>query len=223
MCIASCRTGPGSCGWRPRTACSAMMARFAGFYTAQGLPSNRVLSLHQSTDGTLWSGTREGLVRFERDHVAAVALPERVGFLGDSSLASDVSGRLYAGTNRRLWAVESLRDEAIFGRIPGGQNQGLRCSKGSERRVWFGCSMTRLPIPERKSVLGRKARGSERHLERHPPGPRGKSVDPQFHAAHDPKQVGRQFSEVCNIPEASTPAAYICRSTERFWCPPVMG
>jgi len=131
-----------------------MMARFAGFYTAQGLPSNRVLSLHQSTDGTLWSGTREGLVRFERDHVAAAALPERVGFLGDSSLASDVRGRR---TNRRLWAVESLRGEAISGRIPGGRSQGLRCSYGSERRVWFGCGMTRLRIPERKSVrIGRK-------------------------------------------------------------------
>src|SRR5262244_3289546 len=108
MCTAFCRTGPGTYGSRPRPACSAMMARFAGFYSAQGLPSNRVLSLHQSTDGTLWSGTRAGLVRFERDHVAAAALPERVGFLGDSSLASDVRGRLSAGTNRRLWAVESL-------------------------------------------------------------------------------------------------------------------
>ncbi|HXJ43280.1 MAG TPA: two-component regulator propeller domain-containing protein, partial [Bryobacteraceae bacterium] len=115
-------------------------ARFTGFNTGHGLPSNRVLSLHQSVDGTIWVGTRDGLARFDRDHFTSVKLPVRAGFLGESSLASDTRGRLYAGTNRGLWAVEPHSAVKIYPAGPAeGEAEVYGVHVDRKGAVWFGC------------------------------------------------------------------------------------
>jgi signal transduction histidine kinase/ligand-binding sensor domain-containing protein len=116
-------------------------ALFTGFYTPQGLPSNRTVPIHEDADGTIWVGTREGLARFEQDHFRPVPLSEHVAFLSDSSLVSDAKGDLYFGTNRGLWRMPRGSESAVklYPRSPSAHPEVYGVHVDPRGVVWFGC------------------------------------------------------------------------------------
>ena len=83
------------------------------FTTADGLPSNDVLSVHEGQDGTLWIGTRGGLGRIRDGAVAAITpahgLPEDavLGVLTDSQQ------RLWATSERGIFRVDIAELDAV--------------------------------------------------------------------------------------------------------------
>ena len=83
------------------------------FTTADGLPSNEVLSVHEDAEGTLWVGTRGGLVRIRDGALAAITpangLPEDavVGVL------TDRQHRLWASSERGIFRVDIADLDAV--------------------------------------------------------------------------------------------------------------
>ena len=83
------------------------------FTTADGLPSNDTLSLHEASDGTLWVGTRGGLVRLRGD--AVVGFTPRHGLPEDAviGVTTDRHGRLWASSERGIFRVDLADLEAV--------------------------------------------------------------------------------------------------------------
>jgi len=80
---------------------------FTAFGVAEGLPSEHILSLLQTADGTLWVGTLRGLAQ----QVGVAFRPVPAGTRAAvSSMASDAGGGLYLGTSDGL--VSGHRDAA---------------------------------------------------------------------------------------------------------------
>jgi diguanylate cyclase (GGDEF)-like protein len=67
----------------------------------QGLPQNSVMDLAQGTDGYLWIGTFDGLVRFDGARFAVFNRSNTDAFTenGVLSVATDSAGRVWVGTN----------------------------------------------------------------------------------------------------------------------------
>ncbi|MCW5556997.1 MAG: hypothetical protein KIT22_04045 [Verrucomicrobiae bacterium] len=76
----------------------------------QGLPSDRIQALHQSREGYLWVGTRNGLGRFDGDRwvVFNAANTPILQKLGDyiRSLANDAEGILWVATGHGLIRIK---------------------------------------------------------------------------------------------------------------------
>ncbi|MBL9135408.1 MAG: ATP-binding protein [Verrucomicrobiales bacterium] len=91
--LLSLPTSAGEHGWRQRA-----------WKTEQGLPHNAVECLHQSRDGYLWIGTREGLARFDGVEFA-VHDGRTPGFTDDAciDLAEDGEGALWIATKRGVY------------------------------------------------------------------------------------------------------------------------
>ncbi len=84
--------------------------------TADGLPSPRIVSIHEDEGGALWLGTLEGLVhyrdgRFVSFAQAAPALRENV-----LQIVEDTRGSLWLATNRGLFAVARKDLEMLVAR-----------------------------------------------------------------------------------------------------------
>jgi signal transduction histidine kinase/ligand-binding sensor domain-containing protein/CheY-like chemotaxis protein len=83
------------------------------FGTAEGLPSPRVVSIHEDVHGALWFGTLEGLVhyrdgRFVSLAQAAPALRENI-----LQIVEDAFGVLWLATNRGLFAAPRTQLERL--------------------------------------------------------------------------------------------------------------
>jgi signal transduction histidine kinase/ligand-binding sensor domain-containing protein/CheY-like chemotaxis protein len=83
------------------------------FTTADGLPSNEVLSVHEDQGGTLWIGTRGGLARI-RDGVLAAITP-RHGLPEDAVIGvlTDRQQRLWASSERGIFRVDIADLDAV--------------------------------------------------------------------------------------------------------------
>ncbi|HKU17614.1 MAG TPA: two-component regulator propeller domain-containing protein [Steroidobacteraceae bacterium] len=92
---------------------------------ADGLPSSRIVSIHEDESGALWFGTLEGLVyrrddRFVSLAQAAPALRENI-----LQVVEDARGSLWLATNRGLFAVARRELEALVAR-PGSLTPHIR-------------------------------------------------------------------------------------------------
>ncbi|HEY5759746.1 MAG TPA: two-component regulator propeller domain-containing protein, partial [Steroidobacter sp.] len=79
---------------------------------AEGLPSPRVLSMHEDAGGALWLGTLEGLAYYRDGRfvsLAPAAAPLRECIL---QVLEDANGSLWLSTNRGLFAVDRAALEA---------------------------------------------------------------------------------------------------------------
>jgi signal transduction histidine kinase/ligand-binding sensor domain-containing protein len=83
--------------------------------TEQGLPQNFITSLAQTSDGFLWVGTMNGLVRFDGLHFRGFSQdgpPELQGFIG--GLVKDGGDGLWIVTSSNLFHYEHHRFEPIL-------------------------------------------------------------------------------------------------------------
>jgi signal transduction histidine kinase/ligand-binding sensor domain-containing protein len=85
-------TGEGLVRWRNRQ--SVLLT------THDGLPSNSIRGLAQTTDGTVWAWTEAGLARWTGQHFQNMALENGSPGGGITSIAADTSGGLWVGTTR---------------------------------------------------------------------------------------------------------------------------
>ncbi|HTV02649.1 MAG TPA: two-component regulator propeller domain-containing protein, partial [Luteitalea sp.] len=125
------------------------------FTTADGLPSNDLLSLHEDRRGTIWVGTRGGLGWVRHEQVRGLTplqgLPEDVVV----AALTDPQGRLWASSERGVFRVDMADIEAVAdGRRARlsptfyQQGEGLRSDEGTagaqgvaiegrDGRLWF--------------------------------------------------------------------------------------
>src|SRR4051794_40279790 len=92
--------------------------------TTDGLPENAIEALAQTPDGYLWSGTWEGLVRFDGVHFAVFDLINTPALQGRSirCLTTDSNGTLWIGTDEGL---TRMRD-GVFSAVPAPPDIPLR-------------------------------------------------------------------------------------------------
>ena len=114
---------------------------FRQFQSMTESPSKDIEALHESADGTLWAGTRRGLVRRKGSHFETINLGEVVEIVGAGSLASDQQNRLYVGSTQGLFVVEPANDGSYkFQWITRNPAHGITLD--SRGRVWFGCDLS---------------------------------------------------------------------------------
>lgn len=81
------------------------LAQFDGstwrnFTTAEGLPGNHIFMLYKDPQGRIWSGTSQGLARFDRDTNGFVTLTSKDGLFADNvfSMAHAPDGSVWVGS-----------------------------------------------------------------------------------------------------------------------------
>lgn len=128
------------------------------FGTADGLPSEAVLTSYRSRDGTLWVGTRRGLARLAGDRF--VDETERFGLprSGVRTITEDTNGQLLVGTDLGLMAKHGATYAAVPhgpGLIAGRIYQTIADARG---RLWVAAG----PLGQRRGdslFIFRSARG----------------------------------------------------------------
>ena len=133
------------------------------FGLADGLPSPRIVSIHEDASGALWFGTLEGLVyyrdgRFVSLAQAAPALRENM-----LQVVEDARGTLWLATNRGLFAVARKDLEMLVARPGSGAPHirsyhiadGLRASEfsGGNTRAGFRASDGTLWLPSIRGMV----------------------------------------------------------------------
>jgi signal transduction histidine kinase/streptogramin lyase len=63
------------------------------FPTVRGSPTDRVLSIHRSTDGGIWIGSRQGLTRFDGENLVKYETAQRDPYVG--AVTEDVRGHIW--------------------------------------------------------------------------------------------------------------------------------
>jgi signal transduction histidine kinase/ligand-binding sensor domain-containing protein/ActR/RegA family two-component response regulator len=99
--------------------------RLNRYGTADGLPSPRVVSIHEDESGALWFGTLEGLVHYRDGRF--VSLAQAAPALRENMLqvVEDTRGSLWLATNRGLFAVARKELELLVAR-PGSTAPNIR-------------------------------------------------------------------------------------------------
>jgi signal transduction histidine kinase/ligand-binding sensor domain-containing protein/CheY-like chemotaxis protein len=130
---------------------------------ADGLPSTRIVSIHEDESGALWLGTLEGLVyyrdgRFVSLAQAAPALRENM-----LQVVEDTRGSLWLATNRGLFTVARKELEMLVARPGSGSPQirsyhiadGLRTSEfsGGNTRAGLRASDGTLWLPSIRGMV----------------------------------------------------------------------
>ncbi len=117
-------------------------AQFIGFH-AEDPGANSIEALAETPDGTLWAGTKNGLARVRGGRLEFVDLPDRVRVTGQSSLATDARGRLYAATSDGLYIGEPESEGYKFRLFPSPPQIVDRAAYSVHIDpvgvVWFGC------------------------------------------------------------------------------------
>lgn len=91
--------------------------QFRRYTTAEGLADNRVLALAESSDGSIWIGTYNGLTRFKGDRFSTYTMRDGLPINVIQKIAEDRDGNLWVGTRNGLarfkegrFMVYSVRD-----------------------------------------------------------------------------------------------------------------
>lgn len=83
------------------------------YSTADGLPADRVISMQESSDGTLWLGTTNGMARYRDGRIVSLARgagPQTETVL---QMLADARGVYWVTTNRGLFSVPAAELEAF--------------------------------------------------------------------------------------------------------------
>ncbi|HET9447985.1 MAG TPA: two-component regulator propeller domain-containing protein [Steroidobacteraceae bacterium] len=99
--------------------------RLHRYGVADGLPSQRIVSIHEDASGALWFGTLEGLVYYRDGRF--VSLAQAAPALSENMLqvVEDARGTLWLATNRGLFAVARKELETLVAR-PGSAAPHIR-------------------------------------------------------------------------------------------------
>ncbi len=109
--------------------------RIHTYGVADGLPSDDVIALYQSGDGTVWFGTQRGLARLQNDgRIATVAGSEGMVV---TTLTEDWAGQLWIGT---MHGIATLKDGRLVRHdsdgFPTAQILSIRVTRDGS--VWIG-------------------------------------------------------------------------------------
>ncbi|HSP33022.1 MAG TPA: two-component regulator propeller domain-containing protein, partial [Thermoanaerobaculia bacterium] len=103
-----------------------------------GLPTDAVTSLYQSSDGTIWIGTQKGLARLLNDgRIAVAATPEMLPHPLVTAMTEDWSGQLWIGTRQ---GIATYKDGRVSRHDTDGfpTEQILALSSTRDGSVWIG-------------------------------------------------------------------------------------
>lgn len=81
------------------------LAKPQRFETADGLPQQQVLALHQDRDGYLWVGTYSGLGRFNGREFRVFSTADGLASNSVQTIASSADGRVWVGSTRGLCSL----------------------------------------------------------------------------------------------------------------------
>jgi len=76
--------------------------RSRSYSVTDGLPSNAVTALYQSSDGTIWIGTQQGLARRQSDGRIVTVASDQLPHSTVTTLTEDWSGQLWIGTRQGI-------------------------------------------------------------------------------------------------------------------------
>jgi diguanylate cyclase (GGDEF)-like protein/PAS domain S-box-containing protein len=104
----------------------------------EGLPNDDVAALHESSDGTLWIGTRLGLARLSNGRITPFAANDQLPHQSITGLAEDSSGRLWIGTGGGL---ATYKDDkvSVYSAGEGFPRQAISALRaGRDGSLWIG-------------------------------------------------------------------------------------
>lgn len=105
----------------------------------QGLPQNSVRALAQTTDGYLWLGNDDGVVRFDGVRFVSFGLREGLNSGPVQTLFGDNSGALWIGTaggGLTCWKDEKFTTYTMHDGLPADSIMAL--AEDNEGRLWVG-------------------------------------------------------------------------------------
>lgn len=133
----------------------ALKADLHRYTTRDGLADDRVFAFHESSDGTLWIGTHNGLSRFKDGRFFTFRTEQGLFFNLINWLEEDEFGRFWFSCNRGIFRIDRAElDHAADGRTPrvhpavygvadgmlnpetNGEHQPAGC-KTRDGRIWF--------------------------------------------------------------------------------------
>jgi PAS domain S-box-containing protein len=121
--------------------------RFLAFTTAEGLPNNRITAIQESSDGTLWVGTQQGLAWREGTGFRRSANPAMSEPIPPQGIASDRKGRVYVATRRGVLLTSTPRPGADLevsflpwpASVPKQRSSAVYVTPRDE--LWFDCDV----------------------------------------------------------------------------------
>ncbi|HEY3052757.1 MAG TPA: EAL domain-containing protein [Thermoanaerobaculia bacterium] len=108
------------------------------YTVTDGLPSNDVVALYQSSDGTIWIGTQRGLARRQSNgRIVTVASADQLPHSTVTTITEDWSGQLWIGTRQ---GIATLKDGRLSRHDSDGfpTEQILSLSATRDGSVWIG-------------------------------------------------------------------------------------
>ncbi len=113
-------------------------SRFQRVDRNKTLPSADVQALLAAPEGGVWVGTRRGIALARDGQVVSIDTGGSVEILGNSSLAVDSAGHLYAASGRGLVRLHRVSDRVFRQRwITHEPASGVYVQ--NEETIWFGC------------------------------------------------------------------------------------
>ena len=117
-------------------------AHFLTFEMRDGLPSERIESLHETADHALWVGTSAGLARRTGSRFQSVDVGRPIEIVGRSAIASDQAGRILVSSSAGLLIGSPSGSGYRFvlsPKIPGDDQAVHGIHVSPDGVVWFGC------------------------------------------------------------------------------------
>lgn len=144
-----------------------MELKFRYYNVENGMPSNTVNCIYQDTEGFIWFGTDDGLVRFDTYGLRTWRNdPENTGSIGCNSiycLHEDKEGTLWIGTERGAYIYD--RNLGVFSRPPVFSGLEESCIKSMtsdmKGRIWFSTLGNGIIMYDKLSRSSRQWRASE--------------------------------------------------------------
>jgi ligand-binding sensor domain-containing protein/signal transduction histidine kinase len=137
---------------------------FHSWQREQGLPQNSVRALAQTSDGYLWVGNDDGVVRFDGVRFVSFGLREGLNSGPVQTLFGDSAGALWIGTaggGLTCWKGEKFANYTVRDGLPADSITAL--AEDNEGRLWVGTEAglvtwrngRELPLPDAGAFKGK--------------------------------------------------------------------
>lgn len=113
-----------TCGLLVASAC--LHAKPQQFDTADGLPQQQVLALHQDREGYLWVGTYSGLGRFNGREFRVFSTADGLASNSVQAIASSADGQVWVGSTRGLCSLAPGATRFSCRELPGISNVSVQ-------------------------------------------------------------------------------------------------